>query len=373
MVRVLLVEDNPGDIRLIQEMFVESGMETRFEVEPVSTLDDGIAAIRKRDFVASLLDLGLPDSQGLDTLRRIRSVAPSVPIVIVTGLEDEEIGISSLEAGAEDYVWKSKLSASLLVHAVTYALQRRMLTDAIRLRTEEAEEQKTRALTYFDLLAHDVANLISPILLICDLTRLERNVSPETLARAKMMFNQAERASSMIVDLRLLEELERTNPDEVESIDLIETISDLKKGILVKGQHPSVEFSLHRSKSDRVTVKGGRWTKRVVSHLLRSFVKHSKADEVSIQVTISPVEDPSGKPFWRMEVADDGLGFPDEIDSDSLFWLDPQKRFSRGVAPDLSFCARFVHHFGGEFSIRGKAKGGQDKGTVIILMLPRGE
>ena len=320
------------------------------------------------------MDLGLPDSQGLDTLRGIRSVAPSVPIVIITGLEDEVVGLASLEVGAEDYIRKSELSAGLLGHALTYSLQRRVLTDAIKLRTVEAEEQKMRAMTYFDLLAHDVANLIAPTILICDMIRLDKNVSAETRAKLKMVSTQATRAASMITNLRLLEALERTNPDDVEPINLIETISDVERGILTEDPYSGVEFCVHGPEIDRVIVKGGRWTRHVVSHLLRDLAIQLKAaDKARLQVTISPVKDPSGKSFWRIEMAGDGLAITGEVEPFPFYSTNQQMRFKRGVAVSPSFFATFMHYFGGELTVRHEAKGGLDKRSVVILKLPWGE
>ncbi|MGB2582341.1 MAG: response regulator [Thermoplasmata archaeon] len=370
---ILLVESNPGDTRLIKELFASSGVPSRFEVKSVSTLEDGIVAIRERDFEVVLLDMDLPENPGLDSVRSIRSVAPSVPIVITSNLDDEEADISSLEAGAEDYLCKSELNASLLVHSVTYALQRRMLTESLLLRTGQVEEQKSRALAYFDLMAHDVANLITPILLICDVIVLKTGITDEIRTELNVVSSQAKRASSILVNLRMLEELERTNPDEVGQIDLIEAISDLKKGIMAESQHPSVEFSVHSPDVERVIVKGGRWTRHVVSHLLRDSVSRSKADEVHVQVTISPVKDPSGKSFWQMEIAGNGLPAPDGIAIPLQSSIESMRRCMVGVATDKSFCASFVDHIGGELSIREDAKGGSHGDAVTILRLPRGE
>jgi DNA-binding NarL/FixJ family response regulator len=369
---ILLVESHPGDTRLIQEMFASSRVPFRFTVESVSTLEDGIAAIRKRDFDVVLLDMDLPGNTTLDSVSSIRSVAPSVPIVVMSDSDDEEAGLSFLEVGAEDRLCKSELNAALLTHSMVYALQRRVLTESLLQRTEEVEEQKMRAVAYFDLMAHDVANLIAPILLICDMLLLKKDIADEMRAELKVVSDQVKRASSMLVNLRMLEELERTNPDKVGQVDLIEAISDVKKAIMAESQHPSVEFTVHSPDVERVFVKGGRWTRHVVSHLLRDSVSRTIADDVHVRVKISPVKDPSGKSYWQMEIAGDGLAAPDGVSVPLPSSAAPLKRFMGGVATGMSFCASFVHYIGGELSIREGAKGGSHGDSVTILRLPRG-
>jgi DNA-binding NarL/FixJ family response regulator/predicted RNA-binding protein YlqC (UPF0109 family) len=370
---ILLVESHPGDTRLIQEMFASSRVPFRFTVESVSTLEDGIAAIQDRDFDVILLDMDLPGNTGLDTVSSIRSVAPSVPIVVMSDSDDEEAGLSFLEVGAEDRLCKSELNAAILTHSMVYALQRRVLTESLLQRTEEVEEQKMRAVAYFDLMAHDVANLIAPILLICDVLLPKTDITDEMRAGLKTVSHQARRASSILVNLRMLEELERTNLDEIGQVDLIEVISDVNKTIMAESQHPSVEFSVHSPDVEKVIVKGGRWTRHVVSHLLRDAVGQSKADEVQVRITISPIKDPSGKSFWKMEIAGEGLVVPDGIAVPLRSSAEPMRRFVGGVATGMTFCASFVHHIGGELSTWDGAKGGSQRGAVAILRLPRGE
>jgi diguanylate cyclase (GGDEF)-like protein len=121
-VRVLLVEDNPGDRRLVKEMLREAGDGT------VLTACDRLAAAEEpvarglADLV--LLDLSLPDSDGLDGLKRLRAVAPEVPVVVLSGLADERIALEAVQAGAQDYLVKGEVEPATLSRAMRYALER---------------------------------------------------------------------------------------------------------------------------------------------------------------------------------------------------------------------------------------------------------
>ncbi len=99
--RILLIEDNPGDIRLLQE-YLKEGSAFRFQVTQVDRLSRGLERLAELRFDAVLLDLSLPDSHGLDTLVRLHEAAKDVPIVVLTGIEDEAPGVRLIQAGAQD-------------------------------------------------------------------------------------------------------------------------------------------------------------------------------------------------------------------------------------------------------------------------------
>lgn len=121
---IMLVEDNPGDVRLIQMMLREQG-DSYFELEHASSLTQGLRRLDHGGFDLILLDLGLPESQGLDTLRAVMIKAPSLPIVVLTGLDDETMGLQALQIGAQDYLSKGQITGNLLVRSIRYAAERK--------------------------------------------------------------------------------------------------------------------------------------------------------------------------------------------------------------------------------------------------------
>jgi two-component sensor histidine kinase/DNA-binding response OmpR family regulator len=123
-IKVLLVEDNPGDARLIQEMLSEAGA-SAFALEQADMLSTGLERLAAGDIDAVLLDLGLPDSSGLDTFITVHAQAPDVPIVMLTGLDDAELAITVVQEGAQDYLPKNKLDSELLVRTIRYAIERK--------------------------------------------------------------------------------------------------------------------------------------------------------------------------------------------------------------------------------------------------------
>lgn len=139
-IRVLLVEDNLADARLIRELLNESG--TAWEVTPVERLCDGITHVNRSGADVILLDLSLPDTQGLETVRRMRAAAPRTALAVLSGQNDEAVALQALREGVEDYLIKGQFDAPLLVRAVRYAIERRHTSNALA----ESEEQRSHLL-----------------------------------------------------------------------------------------------------------------------------------------------------------------------------------------------------------------------------------
>ena len=128
--RILLIEDNQGDTRLIREMLSEANGDAAV-LECEETLTSGLERLGKERFDALLLDLTLPDSQGLETLQKVRPFEQPFPVVVLTGLDDDETAQKSLESGAQDYLVKGKITADSLGRVIRYAMVRRSAEEAL--------------------------------------------------------------------------------------------------------------------------------------------------------------------------------------------------------------------------------------------------
>src|SRR5208283_3746593 len=124
-VTVLLIEDNPADVYLMREMLSERTHDVI--VEDADTLAKGIARIDAGEIDLVLLDLGLPDSQGIESVNNLCERYSHLPIIVFTGLPDEHVGIEAVQEGAQDYLIKGQTDGSLLVKAIRYALELKQL------------------------------------------------------------------------------------------------------------------------------------------------------------------------------------------------------------------------------------------------------
>ena len=128
IIKVLLIEDNPGDTRLLREMLKEA-TDSLFEVEAADRLASGLDYLKSNPVDAVILDLGLPDSQGLDSFREIYRQSPKVPVLVMTGLADETIGMQAVQEGAQDYLLKGTVEGKLLARIIRFAIERKQILD----------------------------------------------------------------------------------------------------------------------------------------------------------------------------------------------------------------------------------------------------
>jgi PAS domain S-box-containing protein len=194
--KVLLVEDSPGDARLMRDYLADPAG-TAFRLEHASTLEAGLERLTKGDIDLVLLDLSLPDSPMPETFKRVHACAPEVPIIVMSGLDDEKFAIQTVQEGAQDYLVKSFVDTRLLVHAMRYAIERK--------RAEEALAQER------DLLHTLLDNLPDRIYFKDELsrfTRISRAVTEqfkishprEAMGRSDRDFFSAEHAQSALAD-----------------------------------------------------------------------------------------------------------------------------------------------------------------------------
>ncbi|NJK66314.1 MAG: response regulator [Microcoleus sp. CSU_2_2] len=130
-IKILLVEDNPADADLLAELLEVSG-DIQWELVSVEFLHAAIAHLCKQPFDVVLLDLSLPDSRGLETLTRLREVAPDTAMVVMTGLDDQGIALEAVRLGAQDYIVKGQITTQLLVRTIRYAIERSQTFQMLR-------------------------------------------------------------------------------------------------------------------------------------------------------------------------------------------------------------------------------------------------
>src|SRR5262245_21662353 len=135
-VAILLVEDNPSDVRLLHELLAEA-RGIAFTPVQVAQLGEALERLAHEHFEVILLDLFLPDSQGLETVRRVQAQAAAVPVVVLTGLADEELALQALHEGAQDYLVKGQMDSPTLVRALRYAMERKGAEQALREREQQ--------------------------------------------------------------------------------------------------------------------------------------------------------------------------------------------------------------------------------------------
>lgn len=142
-IRVLLIEDNPDDVWLLRETLAEPAG-VQIQMENADRLSSGLARLAQGGVDVVLLALNLPDSRGLGTLAALHAQAPDVPVVVLSGLADEETAIRSVQQGAQDYLVKGRADSQALVRVLRHAIERHHLLSQLEHRTRELQASEVR-------------------------------------------------------------------------------------------------------------------------------------------------------------------------------------------------------------------------------------
>jgi diguanylate cyclase (GGDEF)-like protein/PAS domain S-box-containing protein len=135
---LLLIEDNPGDIRLLREMFNEQGRHT-IQLMHVESMREAEEYLAEHAVDIILVDLGLPDAQDLEAVRRAKAAAPRTPLVVLTGLDDDSLGAAALQQGAEDFLIKGQIEPRRILRTLRYAIERKFLEESLFAEKERAQ------------------------------------------------------------------------------------------------------------------------------------------------------------------------------------------------------------------------------------------
>jgi len=195
---VLLIEDNPGDADLVRLRLVEG--KSPVEVNCVSRLSDGLDSLQKTSPSVILLDLNLPDSQGAETFRKVLEQAPNVPVVILSGQDDEALAMKALHQGVQDYLVKGAISSGGLDRAMRYAVERQALLRSLEMSRKQQLEFKNQ------FLSHVSHELRTPLTCIHQFTTilldgLAGEVSPDQRDHLKTILKSVNQLGAMVRDL----------------------------------------------------------------------------------------------------------------------------------------------------------------------------
>jgi len=313
-IKVLLVEDNPGDARLVQEMLKEV-QDTVFELEQADCLLLALKRIARKGIDVILLDLSLPDSQGLDTFNSVFAQASEVPIVILTGIADKSLAIKAVQEGAQDYLVKGEVDSSLLERSLHYAIGRKKAEQEMKeLQAGLARASKIAAV---GTLAGGIAHRINaPLSVIIDNVHMIEKmieekgsaINLEDLGRAIKIIGSASMSAKKTVSDLLLFSLEhelKMKPLKIEKVidDSISSIKDpaLQKINIIKDISPALgEIP---GNSERLV--------RAFSNIIQNAVE-AMPEGGTLKIEARKKTDEKGKEFIELNFIDNGCGIPEE-------------------------------------------------------------
>jgi sigma-B regulation protein RsbU (phosphoserine phosphatase) len=372
-IRILLVEDNLGDARLLRELLKE---EPSFEhrLTHVDRLESAREALGSEVADVILLDLSLPDAQGLDTVARMLETAPEAPIIVLTGLDDDTIAIAAVHAGAQDYLVKGRVDGSALVRSIRYARERKQLEMErahLLQREQEARAAAEAAVRGRDevlrIVSHDLGNSLSAVLLTTAvLLRTHATESPEKthqrLENIRRLAEQMQRLRQDLLDVAMLE-AGRLSMDRIplEPAALVEQARErfsaaaAEKSVVLQC---STEGGACRVLADEARIF------QVLANLLTNALKFTPAGGV---ITLGTEIVPEGVQFV---VSDTGPGIPEEHLPKLFdrFWT-TRAGNPHGAGLGLAIAKGIVEAHGG----RIWAESRPESGATFFFILPLAE
>ena len=346
---ILLVEDNPGDARLIEEMLKEvdgrdAGGHFEEDVETelghVETLTAGLDRLGGERVDVLLLDLGLPESRGIETLERVLEHAEDVPIVVLTGQPESNLGVEAVSRGAQEYLVKDDVTPEVLERTIEYAIERKDVERQLRRRNEELAILN-------HLTRHDIRNDVS--LVVGRARELRENVEPGYDGLVDEIVNSSNHVLQLTRTIGdIVESISREGTPDLQPVDLghilnseVETARSLYSGGLI-----TIE-----SVPEDVEVRANELLSSVFANLFGNAMLYN--DKETPEVTVST---DVGEEVVTVRVADNGPGIP-EYQRERLFSA-PESGMEASTSVGLYLVGRLVEQYGGDVSVENRAEGG---------------
>jgi len=346
---VLLVEDSDDDAFLIEKK-IKDGAASAFvddiSVTRVDTLAAAVERCSSRSFDAVLLDLGLPDSRGIETIERFTDHRFDLPIVVLTGLQDDKTSIEAIQQGAQDYLIKGESTAETIIRAVRHAIERKENQRALRRQRDQIE-------FFNSVLRHDMLNGMQIIQLRA--RALDERLSGEEKADIEQIVNW----SDNIVELteKIKEVL-----DAVASSEQAE-LSRLRLQTVIEAQVDEIEAMRDGVTVDTdcpygIEVRANDLFADVVRNLLTNAVEHTRPEPVTIEVTARRTESEI-----EITIEDDGPGVPAGKE-ETLFDRGEKGSGSTGNGLGLFFVESMVDTYNGDIRYEQAQSGARFVMTV---------
>lgn len=246
----------------------------------------------------------------------------------------------------------------------------KLAQEELEKRTKEAEEAGVKAQIYFDFLAHDIANLVSPILSYSETILSRPDVPPEILGFASKIAEQSNQMASFIHNLRMLAEAEKVSPQNADTLDFRSTLMEMSAA-MKKEENKDIKVIFDVPSDAKIEVIGGIHIRNAITLGFSNAMRNRFAGATQIEIKMVPVKKSDGKSFWqlRLLILDRQLinEFRDVLSTPFNF----SKGFQRRSTSDLSFGIAIIEHFGGRVWVEDISPSDPSKGHTVVAELPR--
>ncbi|MDJ0714274.1 MAG: hybrid sensor histidine kinase/response regulator [Prochloraceae cyanobacterium] len=376
--KILLIEDNLAEARLLQE-FLKVAERQKFSMVHVQRLQEALKRLDRDYFDVILLDLTLPDSQGLASLQPLMRLAPSLPIVVLTNTNDDSLAIEAVRQGAQDYLVKRQIRPELLIRSLCYAIERKQAQETLRKENEALEtaiEQATAEMVkakevdrlrseFLSMLSHDFRNPMNAILLSSGLLlKREHLLSKEKKLAHFQLIRSAIKNMDRMLDECLL--IGRADSGKLECqlvpLDLELFCRSLVEEFRLSNDGNEIDIAFTCFGELKEVLCDRDLLRHILSNLLANAIKYSPFGG---KIDFSAIEQDKTVVFY---VRDRGIGIPLE-EQKQLF--EPFYRASNvdtiaGSGLGLAIVKKCVELHSGEISVESQV----GVGTTFTVTLP---
>jgi two-component system, sensor histidine kinase and response regulator len=361
-IHILLVEDNSADAYLIVRFLAA---ETQVSLTHAERLDDAINRLQNNHFAAILLDLSLPDSRGIETVKQMHAADPELPIIILTGLDDEEVAIAALREGAQDYLVKGDIQKSGLIRAIHYAIERQQTLDKLQHVNQELTRSNEELERFAYVVSHDLQQPLQGILGFAQLLTLTQQEQLNDTAKDYLehIVSTGKRMSQLIQDLL---NYSRVGADEQVNAptDCHQLVQEVLSEI-----GPTLAENQGTVGIEPLPTLWGKASqlKQLFQNLLSNALKYhspGQAPQVSVSAELQATD-------WRFAVQDNGIGI-EPAHFDQIFQIFQRLHGSQdypGTGIGLATCKKIVENHGGRIWVESEP----GVGTSVYFTLPAAE
>ncbi len=388
-INVLLVDDDALDRRLVGLVLVKAAGLIRFNIDYAQTLAEAMEKLATPGFDIVLLDLNLPDGRGTENIQKVSSIVPNVPIVVLTGLDDEDVGLETISSGAEDYLVKGSGLEYTLIKTIRYAIARKMSETNLRETKQELERMNARLIKatetanqmaaeadkanvaksqFLANMSHEIRTPMNAIIGFGEVLA-DESMTDAQKGYVRLILDSAKHLLQLINDILDFSKIE-TGRIKAENVDcsIPELLANVESLMLPAAKQKNLEFMMISLPDiPQTIVSDPVRLRQCLINLVNNAIKFT--EKGSVKLTVQSVTREQ-KPFVEFQVVDTGIGIsPDKLDAifDAFTQADGSTtRKYGGTGLGLTITRQVASLLGGDISVVSQ----NGKGSTFTLSIP---